>query len=108
MFMNYSMDGFPGFKLPWPITAIVQKFIFSDKKLSKPFPVGLPTAPFLKPADSEQDAAAVDELTKQCERLKTFDGPFARSPIVGKMSADKWTRAHLRHCEMHLGHLVPN
>ena len=117
-FTNYSLDGFPSRGLPWPLNAIARGILLSDAKLSRPMPGGLPTAPFLKPHDAaesdgderERDAAAVEAFAVECGRLKErvdAGGPFAKSPLFGHLTPDRWRRVHLNHAALHLGHLVP-
>ena len=106
-FMRYSVDGFPGFKLPWPITSIVRGLFLSEKKLAKPMPKGLPTAPAFKPPTDVEDAAEVAYFAEQLQRVIDHDGEFQKSPVFGKLTPEQWRQIHRAHCELHLGMLVP-
>ena len=33
-------------------------------------------------------------------------GPLPVHPALGPLTRDEWVRFHLRHCELHLGHLA--
>ena len=118
-FMRYSLDGFPKKLLPWPINALLRRVALRESFFRKPMPAGLPTAPFLKPSvvetpagetASRADAEAVERFCRECDRVaerQAAGGRFEPSPIFGEMRGDLWPRVHLKHAELHLGHIVP-
>lgn len=62
--------------------------------------------------DRVRPPAEVDE-SEQRERLasalQSFDAnapAAATHPILGPLTRDEWRRFHLRHCELHLSHIV--
>ena len=118
-FMRNSLDGFPGRGMPWPIPPIMRGLFLNEKAMNKPMPPGLPTVNYLRPtvvtaANDETkrraDAEAVDRFAQQFERVrqaKEDNKTFAKSPLFGKLPAEKWYRVHLKHAALHLSFLVP-
>lgn len=49
---------------------------------------------------------ALENFRGAVERLKT-ETKRGSHPVLGKLTIDEWNRFHLRHCELHLGFLVP-
>ena len=113
-FMRFSLEGFPGRRLPRPISAVLRRVILTPAKLDRSMPAGLRTAGFLVPAPpaegedakrADHDAAA--RLVEMCRRVKHHGGEFFPSPIFGNLTPATWRLVHLRHCELHLSFLVP-
>ena len=109
-FTDFSLDGFPMLKVPWPISAGLRRLFINDKTMSKPMPAGMPTAPKLTPVDAVDDAKAVEAYAESCRRFdERLDagGPFAKRALFGRLSPDLWHRVHLGHAAHHLGFLQP-
>ena len=115
-FMRFSLDGFPpGFRMPSPLAWMLRKVVVTPARLQKPMRPGLPTPEFLKPSPpaAEQDRrqaehAAVGRFVEQCRRVKLHGGEFFPSPLLGRLRPVQWRLLHLRHCENHLGLMVPD
>ncbi len=105
--LNFSIDGFPG-SAPWPMKIMARLFMrkmmfegplkpgFKLPKAmeSKMIPQGMSTEEGLAAL-----RAAVDRQNSQTDR--------APHPAFGKISADDWTKTHLRHAELHMSFAVP-
>ena len=108
--MRFPMDGFP--KLPLllrPVFAAVRVTIgkkIRNKIIAEGFSAGSRTMPQTVPPPGN-DAVAVAKLKETAERFQAFTGPIHPSPLFGAMDKDEALRLQLRHCEHHLGFLVP-
>lgn len=76
---------------------------------------GLPRA-YPIPAEVREVFVPPDsaELTSQCSRLlramdvfETVTHDMPDHPALGRLTLREWRLFHLRHCELHLGHIVP-
>jgi hypothetical protein len=106
-----SLDGFSmRLGVPWPLTILTKRMIFSDKAVRQPMPKGLPTPKMFKPDAASDDAAEVAAFAEACRRFDerlAAGGPFAKSPLVGKITPEQWHYVHLKHAGHHLGFLSP-
>ena len=107
--MEGSLDGF-GFKF----FVLFRMFarLFKDRVLAGPMPRGIKggASRRFKPFLAEEhvtDDQGVDRLRHAVSRLHKEPQRFP-SPLLGDLTRDEWTRFHLRHAEMHLGHIVPD
>lgn len=105
--MHGSIDG-GTFPVPWHFKLLGPWFI--KPRLLKRFPSGfqLPRVAREKLIPKEISYAdAIENLRGAIERLKA-ETKRGSHPVLGKLTIDEWNRFHLRHCEMHLGFLVPH
>ncbi len=63
-------------------------------------------AQFVPPADISMEQA-VANLRSEIELAKVPGAMNQASPLFGKLSYEKWYALHLRHAELHLGHVAP-
>ncbi len=105
--MHGSVDG-PSFTVPLYLR-VVGRLLLRPYMLNVKFPSG-----FRLPRAAAR--LLVFEQADFDEALDRFDTGIAHMaasqqrmvhPVVGKLSPAEWDRFHLRHCEMHLGFLVP-
>lgn len=117
-FMQMSLEGFPGIRLPAPLAYIVRSVALNRSLRTRRLPGGVPAPGYLRPAASgtsaealvpasEQDCRAVEAMVALVRRVEAHEGGFARSPLFGTLSPEVWREVHLIHCAHHLGHLVP-
>ena len=115
-FMRFSLEGFPGFHLPGPLTALVRRYALDKKRLSRPMPRGMRTPAFLRPdsppegnmqAIRAHDHAAAERLVEMLKRVKYHAGEWHPSPLLGRLTPAMWRLVHLKHASHHLGFLVP-
>ncbi len=105
--MNASIDGF-GFQAPWWVRWLIAPVI-KNSILIKPMKPGfkLPkTATSLLPDDSITAEEGLSQLKAAIERL-SHETPTAPHPVFGKMASEEIMQLHLRHCELHMGFIVP-
>jgi hypothetical protein len=94
------------FRVPW-FMRFVARNVFKKKALQKMAPgFKLPkfAAPLL-PGDVG-DRAGVDQLRQTIQRWKQTAERLPH-PFFGKLTHEEWDQLMLRHCEMHLGFLLP-
>ena len=68
-----------------------------------------PFGPVRERVEPPADADAVEQLARlrrAVDALDAYDGPLPEHPLLGPFTRDDWRKFHLRHCELHLGHLV--
>ena len=116
-FMAFSLDGFPGKRLPRPAAWVLRTALLNNRMMRRPMPKGMKAPLYLQPADdagggtyggaTDADSQAVQRFADVCRRVELHDGEFRPSPIFGPLPRDKWRRVHLKHAEHHLGFLVP-
>ena len=117
LFMDFSLEGFPGKRLPRPAAWALRVVLLNGRSLRRPMPKGLPAPAYLQPPDADAghayggatpaDHAAADRFVAVCRRVEAHAGAFRPSPLFGKLAPDVWRRVHLKHAEHHLGFLVP-
>jgi len=105
--LNYSIDGFPG-SAPLPLKIIarlfMRKMIFEGPlKPGFKLPKDMESKMIPQGMSTEEGLAA---LRAAVDRQK-FETRRAPHPVFGKISVDDWTRAHLRHAELHMSFAVP-
>lgn len=110
--VKYPMDGFPKPPLMVKLVfAIIKRTMLPKVKRQmkdeRTFPPGLKTAPMTIFQPGQDDAAAVANLKRELERMKTFTGPMQPSPLMGLLSKEEWVDSHLVHIGHHLSFLVP-
>ncbi len=102
-----SIDGEKGFALPLS-TRIVAR-LFRNRILNTRLPTGVklpPDAEAVLYREPESLEEAVGNLQRACARLQSTSQRQAH-PAFGRMTAAQWDLFHLRHAELHLGHIVP-
>ena len=120
LFMTYSIEGFPGRRLPGPIGFALRTMLLNDWMMRRPMPSGMPAPDYLQPpetetavvggtyeAATEADAEAAARFRDACLLVTTHEDDWRPSPLFGKLSPERWRRVHLKHAEHHLGFLVP-
>jgi hypothetical protein len=106
--MDASIDGFPG-NVPWPMR-IFAKMFMRNMILRGPLRPGfkLPKAAesTMVPPTLTSTADGLDSLERAVQRQKSEN---RRVPhlALGNISVDDWTKAHLRHAELHMSFAVP-
>lgn len=102
--MRFSIDGFEA-KAPWPLKvfgSIVFKPMLGRSHM-KPG-IKLPAkASSLLPRDEVSFEQGMSELRNQLGRVESGTKMTQPSPILGKMTHDKWVLLHLDHCRLHFG-----
>ena len=116
-FMAFSLDGFPGKRLPRPAAWALRTVLLNDRTMRRPMPKGIKAPAFLQPAEgaagetysgaTDADREAVARFIDVCRRVERHKGAFRPSPVFGALPAAKWRRVHVKHAEHHLGFLVP-
>ncbi len=100
-----SLDGFPE-KKPWPFRMLARfvalQGILKHQQLKRRFP----TAPYLMPADADDDRLGMEKLRAAIGRLKAHSGELQFHPVFGRLTPSQWIDFHLWHCEHHLSFLV--
>lgn len=108
--MRYSLDGFPPDTRPMLALKVLGPTLVKWTVLGvgwMPRGVALPH-PSLDDAQSvRSEQTAVSHCIATLREVRDFDGPFARSPVMGKLSPNQWRRFHLVHAAHHLSLLVP-
>jgi hypothetical protein len=103
--MDMAVDG-PPFTPPWYVRLIGP--FFKSRFLRGPMPSGfqlpknasrLTPAPTAVPEGVARLKNAVDRICANSER--------AAHGVFGRLTREEWDQLMLRHCEMHLGFLVP-
>ena len=105
--LNFSIDGFPG-SAPWPMKIMAR--LFMRKMMFEG-----PLKPGFKLPKKFEDKVVPGEMSSEdgIAALRTAIGrvksatSLAPHPAFGKISADDWTRANLRHAELHMSFAVP-
>jgi hypothetical protein len=109
--LRFPVEGFP--KVPLllrPPLWVVRMALgpkLKAKVLANGFNAGTRTVPqtVFKPGDDA--TAAIAKLKAAAEQLKAHAGPVHPSPLFGNMTKEEALRLQLKHCEHHLGFLVP-
>ena len=102
-FMVCSIEGFD--KAPFflrPLGMVLQ-LLQGKRILNKPPPPGFPipsTLSFFPDGDADDEAASA-ELLAVIERVEK-EKCVQPSPLLGKLTHEKWIQLHLRHAELHL------
>lgn len=66
----------------------------------------VPVAALVPPEDADE-TKSLRLLRRAIDTFERTDGPPSRHPVLGPLTRDEWMAFHLRHCELHLKHLVP-
>jgi len=110
--MSFPVDCFP--RAPWAIRVMLWLMKVTIGKsqlkqvLANGFKPGMPTMPETVPnSDATSEADAVRLLQKTIGRFQAPDGPIRASPFFGPMDRATALQLQLRHCEHHLGFLIP-
>jgi len=102
-FMTCSIDGFG--KTPWflPIMGLPLRLFMMKRVLTLPTPPGMSAkgTPF-HPDEAPDLGASLEGFFDVLERIRRGDRFEARSPLLGWLGHEKWTKLHLRHAELHL------
>jgi hypothetical protein len=102
-FMTRSMEGFE--KAPWflPVMGLPFRLFMMKRVLGAPPPPGMKPGkvPFMP--DDEADAATESRAVLGIiERVRSGERFTQRSPLLGQLTHEQWTKLHLRHAELHL------
>lgn len=106
--MNASIDGFSS-TVPWPLR-LLGRLLLRRRLLHGPLRPGIKL-----PATVEAKVVPSAETTDQ-EGLASLRQAIGRQQdethrvphyILGNISLEEWTQAHLRHAEMHMSFMVP-
>jgi hypothetical protein len=106
--MNASIDGFSA-TVPWPLR-IIGRLLMRKTLLRGPIRPG-----FKLPATAEAKAVPSVETSDEeglaalRHAVKRQESETHRVPhyILGNISLEEWTQAHLRHAEMHMSFAAP-
>ncbi|MCC5828489.1 MAG: DUF1569 domain-containing protein [Phycisphaeraceae bacterium] len=60
----------------------------------------------LTPPPQANFTAERSRLLRSIEAFEAHGGDLPVHPVVGPLTKAEWTEFHLRHCELHLGHIV--
>ena len=109
IFAEKSLDKFDT-KVPWLFRQTIGRIIFPFILAGK-IPKGIKAPPEMEPKKptSDDPTLSIERLRKALLAVgKATDAQFTEHPFAGKISAEKWRRAQIAHCEYHLGFLIPN
>jgi hypothetical protein len=105
--MNSSIDGFPNF-VPWIVRVFLRVFMkryFLTKPMAPGFALPPKGADLLPTATTTWDDG-LRSLRAAIARQRT-ESPGKPHPGLGPLTREEWEQFHCRHCELHLGFLVP-
>lgn len=106
-FMRFAIDGFPFTGGLWAIPGRLIKPFVGKIKARPGFT--LPSRfDALEPDENVPVEQGLGELREQMARLRGGERMEAKSPILGKLSHEQWTKLQLDHAAMHLGFLQPS
>jgi hypothetical protein len=60
----------------------------------------------VNPPPNVDEAQQLARLQRAIDALEAATGDLPPHPVFGPLTRDEWRRFHLRHCELHLGHVV--
>lgn len=103
--MDESIDGFP-MQLPWPMRLLV-RLMMKQRLLVGPLPAGIemPRKAQRPPIEVDvRDALATLREAIARQQKSTSRVPH---PVLGRISHEDWTQAHLRHAELHMSFVLP-
>lgn len=95
------------FRVPW-VMRFVARNVFKKsalKQMRPGFKLPRGAAAVLEPNEVE-DRAGVEHLRETLARWKQTPSKL-NHPFFGKLTDEEWEQLMLRHCEMHLGFLLP-
>lgn len=106
-FMRMSFDGFDEMRVPWIIrlvgSAVLKPRI--GKSHMKPG-IRLPgSATSLLPREGVSFDEGMGVLRAQVSRIEAGERMTRDSPVLGRMTHDRWVLVHLDHCRLHFGFL---
>ncbi len=111
--LRFPMDGYPLAPLPVRLLMGTMRATIGRRQLKKilanGFKPNLPTMPATVYAtETSDDAQAVQTFAETIDRFKCHNGAFHPSPLFGHMTPQEVLKLQLRHCEHHLGYLIPD
>ena len=105
-FLRFAIDGFPFTGGLWAIAGRLIKPFLGRIKARPGFK--LPSRfSALEPDESVPFEQGLREMREQMARLTGGERMEAKSPILGALSHEQWTKIQLDHAAMHLGFLKP-
>ena len=107
IFVQGSMDGFNGPRLPWYVRVMAPLFVWWMRKKRR-MPTGVRVPAAYAPGDHADDAGEVALLKGLLRRFELHQGPLHPSPFGGGIEPDECLDIHLIHCSHHLSFLQPN
>jgi hypothetical protein len=60
----------------------------------------------LTPPRGAEGSVELARLERAIGMFEACGSDPPRHPVLGELTRDEWREFHLRHCELHLGHLV--
>ena len=105
VFWGYSLDGFPGMRVPLAMRIVARLLFKKHAVAGKQPPPGFQipkSASHFLPREGVTYEQASQALHACIERVQRGDSFVPASPIFGKLSNEQWTNLHLGHCGMHL------
>ena len=74
--------------------------------LPRGVPIPTPVRDRVAPPPEAEPTEQLVRLRRAIDAFESHAGPLPAHPALGPMSRREWTRFHLRHCELHLRHVV--
>lgn len=105
-FIEGSVQGF-SLRIPWFVRAIARRFFLPSMLKHGKMRPGLATPQRPLPEPAADESPAVERLRRAVEQFESHVGPYAPSPIFGRLTPDDWRRLHLIHAAHHLAFLEP-
>jgi len=109
--IRFPVEGYPKMpRLVSPLVALMRGAAGTqpkDRRIAEGFADGNETNRATIPAALADPGESLRKLREAIESFKAYTGPIHPSPRLGSMSKDEAMRMQLRHCEHHLGFLVP-
>ncbi|MCP3904879.1 MAG: DUF1569 domain-containing protein [Planctomycetes bacterium] len=68
-------------------------------------PIPAPIAERLRPPAEVDEAEQLARLGRAIDAFEAKAAAFPAHPVFGPLTRKEWRRVHLRHCELHLGHI---
>lgn len=109
MFISYAYEGYPpGLREPGAALRLVFK-LMKKRFLHKPMGAGI-RIPGVPGGTVGTEPCSPDEglrnLRAWLDRLEASP-PTIANPLLGSLTHDEWRNLQCRHCELHLGFLLP-
>ncbi len=111
--MVFMIDGYPKAPLPvnlmmWGMRVSVGKSLLRKILTTGKMAAGGPTMQqTVHAADGLKDEASLQRLKETAQRLASYRGTYAASPLFGPLSAEDGLKLQLVHCAHHLRFLEP-
>jgi hypothetical protein len=91
---------------PGRLATLPQRALALRVGLPRGVPIPADVRAAVEPPPEADEAEQLARLRRAIDRFEARRGGFPAHRMLGPLTRDEWRQFHLRHCELHLGHIA--